>query len=269
MAGALHTWRRHASGILTMIQGITNTQVIPIEWSGFSVTDVGSVRSVNEDSVLMLSESGLWAIADGMGGHQVGDIASAKIVDALAKIPHIELLSEMIDAVDDALINVNSDIIDYASKQPGNFSMGSTVVSLLLRGRVGAALWVGDSRLYRYRNGQLEQMTRDHSQVEELLQMGHITPEEMENHPQRNVITRAVGGEEDLYVDVNVFGAQIGDTFLLCSDGLYNAVTIDEITSMLNNRSAEDCAQILMQTALKKGASDNVSIIVLKGEAGR
>lgn len=252
-----------------MVLSATNTQFIPIEWSGFSLTDVGTVRSVNEDSVLMLPHAGLWAIADGMGGHQVGDIASRKIVDALARIPPIELLSETIDAVDDALINVNYDIIDYASQQPGNFSMGSTIVSLVIRGRVGVALWVGDSRLYRYRNGQLAQMTRDHSQVEELLQMGHITPEEMENHPQRNVITRAVGGEEELYVDLNVFSAQIGDTFLLCSDGLYNAISIDEITSHLNYRSAEDCVQLLMQAALQKGASDNVSIIVLKGEAGR
>lgn len=252
-----------------MVLSATNTQFIPIEWSGFSLTDVGTVRSVNEDSVLMLPHAGLWAIADGMGGHQVGDIASRKIVDALSKIPAIELLSETIDAVDDALINVNYDIIDYASQQPGNFSMGSTIVSLVIRGRVGVALWVGDSRLYRYRNGQLAQMTRDHSQVEELLQMGHITAEEVENHPQRNVITRAVGGEEELYVDLNVFSAQIGDTFLLCSDGLYNAISIDEITSHLNYRSAEDCVQLLMQAALQKGASDNVSIIVLKGEAGR
>lgn len=252
-----------------MVLSATNTQFIPIEWSGFSLTDVGTVRSVNEDSVLMLPHAGLWAIADGMGGHQVGDIASRKIVDALARIPPIELLSEAIDAVDDALINVNYDIIDYASQQPGNFSMGSTIVGLVIRGRVGVALWVGDSRLYRYRNGQLAQMTRDHSQVEELLQMGHITAEEVENHPQRNVITRAVGGEEELYVDLNVFSAQIGDTFLLCSDGLYNAISIDEITSHLNYRSAEDCVQLLMQAALQKGASDNVSIIVLKGEAGR
>jgi serine/threonine protein phosphatase PrpC len=252
-----------------MALGMTNTQFIPIEWSGFSVTDVGTVRSVNEDSLLMLPQSGLWAIADGMGGHQVGDIASRKIVDALSKIPPIELLSEVVDAVDDALINVNYDIIDYASQQPGNFSMGSTIVSLIIRGRVGAALWVGDSRLYRYRNGQLSQMTRDHSHVEELLQMGHISAEEMESHPQRNVITRAVGGEEELYADVNIFSAQIGDTFLLCSDGLYNAVPIAEITSILNYRNAGDCAQMLMQIALERGANDNVSIIVLKGEAGR
>jgi serine/threonine protein phosphatase PrpC len=254
---------------MTMALGMTNTQFIPIEWSGFSVTDVGTVRSVNEDSLLMLPQSGLWAIADGMGGHQVGDIASRKIVDALSKIPPIELLSEVVDAVDDALINVNYDIIDYASQQPGNFSMGSTIVSLIIRGRVGVALWVGDSRLYRYRNGQLSQMTRDHSHVEELLQMGHISAEEMESHPQRNVITRAVGGEEELYADVNIFSAQIGDTFLLCSDGLYNAVPIDEITSVLNYRNAGDCAQMLMQIALERGANDNVSIIVLKGEAGR
>lgn len=252
-----------------MALSMSNTEFIPIEWSGSCLTDVGSVRSVNEDSVLMLPQSGLWAIADGMGGHQVGDIASRKIVDALAKIPAIELLSEAVDVVDDALVKVNYDIIDYASQQAGNFSMGSTIVSLIIRGRVGVALWVGDSRLYRYRNGQLSQMTRDHSHVEELLQMGYITAEEMENHPQRNVITRAVGGEEELYVDTNVFSAQIGDTFLLCSDGLYNAVPIDEIQSMLNYRRAEDCVQSLMNTALERGANDNVSIIVLKGETGR
>lgn len=246
-----------------------NTEFIPVRWRCASRTDVGTVRDVNEDSILVRTDAGLWAIADGMGGHRVGDIASGKIVEALESVPNANLLSDFVDAVDDALLQVNADIMHYALENFGSSSMGSTIVSMVIRGRIGVALWVGDSRIYRYRNSRLLQLSRDHSQVEEMLQMGLINEEEAVDHPQSNVITRAIGGEDELYVDVNVFSVQIGDTFLLCSDGLYNAVSSEDIEENLRFRDPDDCAEHLMSLALANQASDNVSLIVLKGESGR
>jgi len=247
---------------------MSDTEFRPIAWQGAFSTDVGTVREVNEDAVLERPELGLWAVADGMGGHEVGDVASSKVVEALNNVEDQYLLSDFVDAVDDALIQANDDIIDYAEHELGGGSMGSTVVSLLVRGRVGVCLWVGDSRLYRYRNGILSQLSRDHSQVEEMVQMGMLTPEQAENHPDSHVITRAIGGENDLYVDISIFSLQIGDTFMLCSDGLYNAVDVADLEECMSMRNPEHSADELMRRALENNARDNVSLIVLKGEPG-
>lgn len=247
---------------------MSDTEFRPIDWSGACRTDVGTVREINEDALLQRPDIGLWAVADGMGGHEVGDVASAKVIEALEAVSGAALLSDFVDQVDDALISANQSIIDYARNELENGSMGSTVVSLLVRGRVGVCLWVGDSRLYRMRNGALSQLSRDHSQVEELIQMGMLTYEQAENHPDSHVITRAIGGEEELYVDINIFSLQIGDTFMLCSDGLYNAVTVDDLEQCLSERNPQQGAEELMSRALANNARDNVSLIVLKGEPG-
>lgn len=245
-----------------------NTYRRPISWKSYSLSDVGCVRAVNEDSLIESSGKHFWAVADGMGGHQVGDVASKKIVEILENLTLKESLSDYIDEVEDALISANQQLLDYAKAMFDNQTMGSTVVCLVISRHVGVALWVGDSRLYRYRNQQLQQLTRDHSQVEEMVQMGLITPEEAENHPHKNVITRAVGVEPQLFVDINVFSTQVGDTFLLCSDGLYNSVSAANIERMLCHREAEACVLDLMKTSLNNGAEDNVSLIVIKGEPG-
>lgn len=241
----------------------------PISWATGVLTDVGSVRQVNEDAVLARPDLGLWAVADGMGGHQVGDIASSKIVESLNSISELSTLSECVDIVDEYLSTVNRQMLDYADEHFSGGTMGSTVVTLIIRGHVGACLWVGDSRLYRLRNNELQQMTRDHSQLEEMLALGMITEEEIENHPNKNVITRAVGVEPYLYADVCLFTAQLGDTYLLCSDGLYNTLTMPEIKSILTNNSSEYSAALLIRRSLEEGARDNVSAIVVKGTIGR
>lgn len=241
----------------------------PIIWNSGALTDVGAVRKVNEDSIIAKPEIGLWAVADGMGGHQVGDVASNKIVTALdAVVPHANL-SQFVDAVEDCVLDVNERMLEYAQIMFDDGTIGSTLVALLIKGRVGACLWVGDSRLYRFRNQQLVQLSKDHSQMEEMIDMGLITRENAENHPQRNVITRAVGVESPVYVDINIFTTQVGDTFLLCSDGLYNAVTQDDITQALALRDVEQSTAELMKKALANGAKDNVSVIVVQGNLGK
>lgn len=241
----------------------------PIDWRSGARTDVGAVREVNEDALVTRPAIGLWAVADGMGGHEVGDVASRMIVEALAEVEGVERLSGFVDTVEQALMNANAGILDYADLMLDKATMGSTLVALVIRGRVGVCLWAGDSRLYRLRNHQLSQLSRDHSHVQELIEMGALEPEEAARHPNANVITRAVGVEEEGFIDVNVFNTQIGDTFLLCSDGLHNAVKEQDIVRILGGRDTQQMAEELVEAALANGAPDNVSVVVVRGEPGR
>lgn len=241
----------------------------PIAWKSYAVTDVGCVRDANEDSLFNSDEQCFWVVADGMGGHQVGDVASQKIVEALNNIDLSGSLADYVDKIEDTLLEVNQQLLEHSEQYLQNQTMGSTVVGMMIKGNVGISMWVGDSRLYRVRNRQLQQLTRDHSQVEEMLRLGLITPEDAKNHPNRNVITRAVGVEQELFVDMNVFSVQVGDTFMLCSDGLYNAVPSGMMKQALLEKDAEVCALQLMKTALENEADDNVSLIVVKGEPGK
>ena len=188
-------------------------------------------------------------------------------MEALDRVDSTVALSDFVDRVDQALVEVNQQIIDYADMMFDNATIGSTLVALIIRGRVGVCLWAGDSRLYRVRNHHLTQLTRDHSHVQDLLESGAINEEEAANHPQGNVITRAVGVEEDGLIDINVFNTRVGDTFLLCSDGLYNTVSEPHILRVLADKSAELAAEALVQASLDNGAPDNVSVIIVKGEA--
>ena len=241
----------------------------PIVWNSAARTDVGVIREVNEDAILVKSEIGLWAVADGMGGHLVGDIASSKIIAALGAVTPQPMLSDYVDAVEDALLDINEKMLEYAQIMFDAGTMGSTIVALLIKERIGACLWVGDSRLYRFRNQQLVQISRDHSQLEEMLEMGLLTKEAAENYPHKNVITRAVGVEESLYVDVTVFTTQIGDIFLLCSDGLYNSISNDEMLDALALRDVEVIVTKLVNQSIANGAPDNVSVVVVQGSAGK
>jgi serine/threonine protein phosphatase PrpC len=241
----------------------------PILWTSAAKTDVGVVRDANEDAVFEKSEIGLWAVADGMGGHLVGDIASGKIVAALDLIEGDQILSRYVNNVEDALLDVNEKMIEYAQVMFDEGTMGSTVVSLIIKDRIGVCLWTGDSRLYRYRNQKLLQLTRDHSQLEDMIEFGLLSRENAANYAQKNVITRAIGVESPLYLDVNIFTTQIGDIFILCSDGLYNVVTEQEIIDSLASRNVENIAEELIQRALQQGAPDNVSVVVVQGSAGK
>ncbi|MDH5573608.1 MAG: protein phosphatase 2C domain-containing protein [Gammaproteobacteria bacterium] len=240
----------------------------PIKWSSCADTNVGMVRKINEDSVLARPDLGLWVVADGMGGYEAGDVASNMIVKTLQETQVKEHLNDFVNQIEDSLIDVNQRILEYADIMLDGRTLGSTAVSLLIKGHVGACLWVGDSRLYRYRNNALLQLSRDHSHVEELIQKGLINAEEAENHPQSNVITRAVGAFSDVCVDLNVFSVQMGDLFLLCSDGLYNAVPQHDIITILSKSEPQNIVDNLISKALDNGAADNVSVIIVKGEPG-
>jgi serine/threonine protein phosphatase PrpC len=235
-----------------------------IAWTSAAATDVGSKRKINEDALLARPEAGLWVIADGMGGHSAGDVASNAVVHPLSLIERGESLPDFVEAVEDSLLLVNQQLRDYARHELGGRTVGSTVVSLILSQRTGVCLWAGDSRLYRLRQGQLTRLSRDHSAVQEMVEAGAITQAEADRHPKSNVITRAVGGAEVLFVDSAVFAPQAGDTYLLCSDGLYNEVAEDSIRRKLALDDVQEATRRLVDEALHNGGRDNISVVVIK-----
>ncbi len=241
----------------------------PMKWNSCADTNVGMVRQVNEDSIMSNPEAGLWAVADGMGGYEAGDVASKMIATSLSEIEKDEYLNTFIDKIENKIIDANNRILEYAQIMHDGRILGSTIVSLLIKGQVGVCLWAGDSRLYLLRNNQLQQLSRDHSHVQELIDQGTITEEEAVSHPDSNVITRAVGTSEELYVDINAFNVQLGDTFLLCSDGLYNAVDESEIEQHMRSHDTDDAVKKMIEKALENGAPDNVSIIMVKNASER
>ena len=236
----------------------------PIKWNTSSDTNVGMVRQVNEDSFMTKPEVGLWAVADGMGGYEAGDVASKMIVSALAEVSKHDYLDKFVDDIEDKIIDANHRILEYSNIMHDGRTLGSTIISLMIQGQVGVCLWAGDSRLYLLRNNQLQQISRDHSYVQELLDQGSISEEDAVNHPDGNVITRAVGTSEDLYLDITAFNVQLGDTFLLCSDGLYNAVDEGDIEHHMRSHDTDNAVKQLIVTALENGAPDNVSIVLVK-----
>lgn len=237
-----------------------------IRWTSTAASHVGKVRQINEDSYLDREDLHLWVIADGMGGHHAGDVASQAIVQCLDEITPRKRLSTYIDEIEDRLISVNQKLRQLAAEHDDNRTIGSTVVSMIALNDYFALLWAGDSRAYRARNGSFAQLTRDHSQVEELVERGIILREEAESHPASNVITRAVGATDQLYVDVDIDKAEAGDVFLLCSDGLYKHVNDEEIAQLLREKDTSEACRSLIDLTLQRGATDNVTIVVIKAE---
>lgn len=238
--------------------------MLQTHWRSSAVTHCGAVRNMNEDAYLSRNDDGLWVVADGMGGHEAGEVASEMITASLARLNVEQPLADVVDALEDTLLEVHQKIRAYSRTHCQGRTMGSTVVTLLLRDNVGVCLWAGDSRLYRFRDQRLQQISDDHSQVNEMLNRGMITAEEARNHPASNVITRAVGASETLYVDVTLMELRKGDVYLLCSDGLYGAVSETDMMRHLGTADVEAGAQALIEDALRAGARDNVTVIMVQ-----
>jgi protein phosphatase len=221
------------------------------------------VRKLNEDSCLELAARGIWAVADGMGGHAAGDFASRSVVEALAALPDLNSLGEAVSAVHEQLQSVNARLAVEARKRREKV-IGSTVVVLLSYGTHAVITWAGDSRVYRYRQGGLEQLTRDHSQVEELVAQGLITRQQAQRYPGSNIITRAVGVMDPLELDSEMLEVEEGDVYLLCSDGLYNEVSDSEIREALAVGDCRYACKLLIERALARGARDNVTVVVVQ-----
>ena len=229
-----------------------------------SRTHVGLRRKVNEDSIFVRTERGLWAVADGMGGHDAGDVASAMVVDGLKHLPIVYGLDEMVEAAIQSLNAANRQLIDLARSGDHSRTIGTTVVGLAIADGNFRCFWVGDSRAYRIRSGQIRRLSRDHSLVQDLVDAGMLNSKEAEKHESANVITRAVGVSEELVVDSSTGEAASGDIFLLASDGLTRLVDDDELLEELTSASPDVAADKLIELVLARGAPDNVSLIITK-----
>ena len=229
-----------------------------------SRTNVGLKRKINEDSLFVDSERGLWAVADGMGGHDAGEVASATVVEALRNLPRVENLDELASAAKDALAGANRQLIDLARSSGSQQSIGTTVVGIAIADGDFRCFWMGDSRAYRFRDGYLSRISRDHSLVQKLIDAGMLSPEDAEHHENANVVTRAVGVSEQVEVDVVSGDAVPGDQFLLASDGLTRVVEDDEIASELQSSPPDQAADKLIELVLSRGAPDNVTIVIIK-----
>lgn len=237
--------------------------VRPLSWSSHAISNVGRVRKHNEDSMLDRPEIGLWVVADGMGGHAKGDVASQMIVESLKKIHEGLSLPRYIDDIEDRVIEVNKKLVEKARESAKKITIGSTVVILLAYDKYCVSIWAGDSRLYRLRNKSLQQITTDHSQVEQYIEQGLISREDAHDHPHGNMITRAVGATDELFLDMDIQEMVSGDRYMLCSDGLTKHITDVEIREFLANGTAEECCTNLINTTLDRGAGDNVTTIVV------
>jgi serine/threonine protein phosphatase PrpC len=229
-----------------------------------SRTHVGLKRKINEDSILVDSARGLWAVADGMGGHEAGEVASAMVVDALSALPPADDIDDLADAAAEALRGVNRRLIELASRDGGGRTIGTTVVALILAGGYFRCFWAGDSRAYRLRDGLLSRISRDHSLVQQLVDSGMLRAEEAERHENSNVVTRAVGVATDMELDTVEGDAIAGDIFLLASDGLTRVVDDGEIAAELERSPPEEAGDTLLRTVLERGAPDNVSMIIVR-----
>ncbi|HEX9681914.1 MAG TPA: Stp1/IreP family PP2C-type Ser/Thr phosphatase [Acidimicrobiales bacterium] len=230
-------------------------------------TDVGRVREANEDALLI--GDGVWIVADGMGGHAAGEVASGMAIELVERQLRSDEPPGRVDSVVDAVADANSAIFDAGEDDPAKRGMGTTVcVAALVEGddqgpHLGL-VHVGDSRIYRLSGGELSQLTTDHKMVQELVDRGEIAPDEAHDHPMRNVLTRALGIERDVAIDAATVAPVEGDRFLMCSDGLYDEVDDGRIAAALRRLAAPDeAAAELVRMANTSGGHDNITVIVL------
>jgi serine/threonine protein phosphatase PrpC len=228
------------------------------------LTHEGLVRSANEDAHLLRNDVGLWAVADGMGGHENGQWAAATIIRALADTVFSGDLDNDVGAVRVAMATANTTIRDQ-SEQVGK-RMGSTAVVLIADGRRFACLWAGDSRIYRLRGETLQRLTRDHTQVQDMVDKGIISAADADDHPMGHVLSRAVGVEEPLRLDVIEGELDAGDVFLLCSDGVSGVIAEEDIRKALTESDSRSAARQLMERTMSEGAPDNVTLITVACE---
>ncbi len=239
----------------------------------YGLTDVGLVREHNEDCIDWDSERGLFLLADGMGGHNAGEVASDLAIQSVKRALYDLLAPEVVEsevvdfntAIYEAITFANQEIFEQSHERPECAGMGTTIVVALVQNGKMIVANVGDSRMYHVRDGKLSQITTDHSLVQEMVDGGFLTEDEAQKSVSRNLITRALGIAEDVDVDIHEHDIAAGDIFMMCSDGLTDLVTDDEISTILNEgRTHPDiAAQNLVDAANERGGKDNTSVIII------
>ncbi len=236
------------------------------------MTDKGKVRHHNEDNgAIVFNKSGqrLAIVADGMGGHRAGDVASRLTVEKLTELwnvnDHISTADEAEKWLRTNILQVNHYVLQHALAHPECDGMGTTIIAVISTENFSSIAHVGDSRCYLYNEDGFKQLTEDHSLVNELVRMGQITKEDAENHPRKNVVLRALGTDENLSIDIMTIMFEQGDMMLICSDGLTNKVTDDQLIEVLKQEaSLESKAAALINTANENGGEDNITVVILE-----
>jgi len=244
---------------------MTGTPSRTVNWRSAARTDKGKVRARNEDAFLDLPEQGLWVVADGMGGHHNGALASRLIVEQLAELPEGSLAERLV-SLRRCLHELNRRLgqeLTVTAERPDPV-IGSTVVALLMEGERAACVWAGDSRCYLWRSSRLYQLSRDHSLLRQLIDEQNLSPQEAARHPAAHALTRAVGASEQLELEILEFDVHPGDTLLLCSDGLYQSLSPDALSAALNSPSPGLALQRLFDQAMDGPARDNLSAVVVR-----
>jgi protein phosphatase len=236
-----------------------------LQWSSAARSHPGRVRQVNEDAGLEQPKRGLWAVADGMGGHSLGEFASRVAVRCLLDLPDMDDLEQRVEAAKARLQDANRRLRAEAARRDVPM-IGTTIVALLAAGSRCACVWAGDSRIYLFRAGRLRQLTRDHSQLEMARAQHALSSDETLDRPPANVITRAVGGDDTLELDDVQLDVFDGDVFLLCSDGLSGEVSELAIEQALLLGHCRVATETLVDLALERGGSDNITAVVVRAE---
>lgn len=237
-------------------------------------SDTGLIRQINEDSYnIIAGYPGIpvcFIIADGMGGHNSGEVASKSSVDfvssRLLQFP-MELMEddEIFSAIGEMVKLSNSHVYELSLEREENYGMGTTLIVAVVHNKKLYIVHIGDSRVYQIREGNMERLTTDHSYIEELIMLGSLTREEAENHPKKNIITRAIGCSGEIEIDTYLTEFRDEDTFLLCTDGLSNMLCEDEIKEIvLNIDDPQAVCEELVKRANEKGGEDNITVIVIK-----
>lgn len=235
----------------------TDLREVPT-WRSVSRSHVGSVRTINEDRVFDCPNRQVWAVADGMGGHQGGDVAAQSVVDALRETSG-QVGSIGLDGILSALASANAAI--RARNDRLHLDSGATVVAAVMDDASLRIAWAGDSRAYLIRAGRMSQLTHDHSVVQELIDAGLLTVEAAERHPQANVVTRALGVPDLSRLDTISVDPALGDRILLCSDGLSRSLRADDLAGA---HTLDSAADRLLANSLQRDGSDNASLIILE-----
>jgi type VI secretion system protein ImpM len=229
-------------------------------WCSWAITHTGKRRKHNEDSLLDRPDANLWVVADGMGGHKAGDVASQLIVNTLKELSPAEPLEDYVQVVKQSLQNVNTQLRQLAATKYDNHLVGSTVVAMIGDTQRCAFIWAGDSRLYRLRDHKLQQLSQDHS-------ADNLENSSIYSVKSSNVITRAVGADDCLELDIEIIDVLDDDIFLLCSDGLDKEMSPNEIEHIMQIKAHSEIANTLINETLARGARDNVSVIVITKES--
>ncbi len=251
--------------------------MIPIDQGGVryrfgSLTDIGLVRQYNEDNYYVFDEMAnyqdlgmLVAVADGMGGHNGGDVASQVAVNTVASYYSTRRKDSPLDRLISSVEQANRQIYDISQENEGLYGMGTTLTTMVFKGTEAHVAHVGDSRAYLFREKQLTQLTDDHSLVAQAVREGILTPEQAARHPQRSIITRALGTKDAVEVDSLTIHVQPGDLLVLSSDGLHGFVEDEEIQGYLETyrNDPDELARQLVQAALARGGNDNVSLVTI------